>query len=233
MSKTLQFRRGTTSELSAIAGAIGELFVDTTKDTVVVMDGSTAGGFPLQKELLSGTNIKTVNGQSVLGSGDITISSGSGSSFDQELNTTNDVVFNGALLGNVAIVDNTITATDSYGNPDTLIVDGDLNVNGEFTINGQPISGTSFSGSYNDLTNIPAFKTINGQTIIGSGDLVISGGTSGSYNDLTDIPTFKTINGQTIIGSGNLVISGGTSGGSLDFGTFTSPAGFTLDMGIF
>jgi hypothetical protein len=50
MAKTLQFRRGTTSELSAETGAVGELFVDTTKDTVVVMDGSTVGGTPLATE---------------------------------------------------------------------------------------------------------------------------------------------------------------------------------------
>jgi hypothetical protein len=50
MAKTLQFRRGTTSELDSVTGAEGELFVDTTKDTVVVMDGSTAGGYPLQTE---------------------------------------------------------------------------------------------------------------------------------------------------------------------------------------
>jgi hypothetical protein len=49
MPKTLQFRRGTTSELSSEAGSIGELFVDTTKKTVVVMDGTTTGGTPLAK----------------------------------------------------------------------------------------------------------------------------------------------------------------------------------------
>ena len=50
MAKTLQFRRGTTAELSSVTGAVGEIFIDTTKDTVVVMDGSTAGGHPLAKE---------------------------------------------------------------------------------------------------------------------------------------------------------------------------------------
>jgi hypothetical protein len=50
MAKTLQFRRGSTATLSSITGAVGELFVDTSKDTVVVMDGSTAGGFPLARE---------------------------------------------------------------------------------------------------------------------------------------------------------------------------------------
>lgn len=47
MAKTLQLRRGTTAELSSVTGSVGELFVDTTRDTVVVMDGSTAGGFPV------------------------------------------------------------------------------------------------------------------------------------------------------------------------------------------
>lgn len=49
MARTLQLRRGTTANLSSVTGAIGELFVDTDKDTVVVMDGSTSGGFPLAK----------------------------------------------------------------------------------------------------------------------------------------------------------------------------------------
>jgi hypothetical protein len=60
MAKTLQFRRGTTAELSSVTGAEGELFVDTTKDTVVVMDGSTAGGKPLATESYVGTAISNL-----------------------------------------------------------------------------------------------------------------------------------------------------------------------------
>jgi hypothetical protein len=50
MATILQLRRGTTTQHSAFTGAVGEVTVDTTKDTVVVHDGSTAGGFPLAKE---------------------------------------------------------------------------------------------------------------------------------------------------------------------------------------
>ena len=50
MAKTLQFRRGTTAVLASQTGSVGELFVDTSKTTVVVMDGATAGGTPLAKE---------------------------------------------------------------------------------------------------------------------------------------------------------------------------------------
>ena len=47
MSTQVQVRRGTTAEHSTFTGAVGELTVDTTIDTVVVHDGSTAGGNPL------------------------------------------------------------------------------------------------------------------------------------------------------------------------------------------
>ena len=50
MAKKLQLRRGTTSQHSSFTGAVGEVTVDTDKKTVVVHDGSTAGGTPLQKE---------------------------------------------------------------------------------------------------------------------------------------------------------------------------------------
>lgn len=50
MSKTLQFRRGSTTLINTFAGSDGELFVDTSKATVVVMDGSTLGGTPLATE---------------------------------------------------------------------------------------------------------------------------------------------------------------------------------------
>ena len=50
MAKQLKLRRGTTSQHSSFTGAEGECTVDTTKDTLVVHDGSTAGGIPLAKE---------------------------------------------------------------------------------------------------------------------------------------------------------------------------------------
>lgn len=47
---SFQRRRGTTTEHSTFTGLQGELTVDTTKETVVVHDGVTQGGYPLQKE---------------------------------------------------------------------------------------------------------------------------------------------------------------------------------------
>ena len=51
MAKQVQFRRGTTSQHSTFTGAVGEITVDTDKNTAVVHDGSTAGGHPLATSL--------------------------------------------------------------------------------------------------------------------------------------------------------------------------------------
>lgn len=48
-SFAIQLRRGTTSQHSTFTGLLGEITVDTDKDTIVVHDGSTAGGYPLAK----------------------------------------------------------------------------------------------------------------------------------------------------------------------------------------
>ena len=45
MPTALQLRRGTTSQNNSFTGAVGEVSVDTDKDTLRVHDGSTAGGF--------------------------------------------------------------------------------------------------------------------------------------------------------------------------------------------
>ena len=49
MAKLLKLRRGTTSQHSSFTGAEGEVTVDTDKETLVVHDGSTAGGFPVAR----------------------------------------------------------------------------------------------------------------------------------------------------------------------------------------
>ena len=50
MATQVQTRRGTTAQHSTFTGAAGELTVDTDKKTVVVHDGTTAGGAPLLRE---------------------------------------------------------------------------------------------------------------------------------------------------------------------------------------
>lgn len=52
MATEVRIRRGTTAQHATFTGAVGEITVDTDKDTVVVHDGATVGGFPLSKETI-------------------------------------------------------------------------------------------------------------------------------------------------------------------------------------
>ena len=54
MATQVQFRRGTTAETATFIGAVGEVTVDTVKQTCVVHNASQAGGYPLLRE--DGTN---------------------------------------------------------------------------------------------------------------------------------------------------------------------------------
>ena len=190
MAKTLQHRRGTTTELASVTGAVGEIFMDTTKKTLVVMDGTTPGGTPLALE----------------GSG-----GGTGGSYDQSLNTTNDVVFNSALLGDVSVIGNTISGVDSYGNADTLIVDGDLQVNGAL-INAATLT-LNVDGSKSVVVDslVSTTETVSG----GTSQFNISFGMAGtkefSYSpmgsDVLDASKFVTGTIVTITNSTGIVYS--------------------------
>ncbi|MNK33283.1 Collagen triple helix repeat protein [compost metagenome] len=62
MAEEKKFRRGTTAEMAAFTGAEAELTVDTTKDTLVVHDGTTVGGHVLAREDLA--NVSAFGGAS-------------------------------------------------------------------------------------------------------------------------------------------------------------------------
>ena len=50
MSKVLQFRGGTSAEHNNFIGANREVTVDTDKNTLIVHDGVTQGGYELAKK---------------------------------------------------------------------------------------------------------------------------------------------------------------------------------------
>lgn len=121
-----------------------------------------------QDALVSGTNIKTINGTSILGSGDITIEGGSGSVTDVQVNGTS-VVNNG-----VATIRKATIAL--YG---VTKISTSLSSTSNETV---PTSGTIkkvydlANGKQDALVSGTNIKTINGQSILGSGNISISGG---------------------------------------------------------
>ena len=81
MPDQLQLRGGTTSEHNSFTGAAREVTVDTTKKTLVVHDGTTAGGKPLMRE--SGGNSAT------------SVAIGSGGTNAFSIDTNQDITFTG------------------------------------------------------------------------------------------------------------------------------------------
>jgi Major tropism determinant N-terminal domain len=59
-NQVIRKRRSTTSGLSSLVGTLGEIWIDVTKPTVVVHDGSTAGGIPLAHEVHTHANATTL-----------------------------------------------------------------------------------------------------------------------------------------------------------------------------
>lgn len=73
MAKLLKLRGGTTSEHGSFTGAVREVTVDTDKDTLVVHDGSTAGGFTMMRSDIMQEALD-VNGQAIVSSSNGNIS---------------------------------------------------------------------------------------------------------------------------------------------------------------
>lgn len=122
MATQVQFRRGTTVETSTFTGAVGEVTVDTVKQTCVVHNASLVGGFPLLRE--DGTN-------SALSLGSL---SSCALKFASDPNT--GIISPGAdqislVTGGVARL--TIDSAGSVTIPGNAIVSGNLTVNGTFT----------------------------------------------------------------------------------------------------
>jgi hypothetical protein len=69
MATSIRLRGGTTSQHSTFTGAAKEVTVDTDKNTIVVHDGSTAGGFPLVARDSSGNATFADGEKAVFGTG--------------------------------------------------------------------------------------------------------------------------------------------------------------------
>jgi len=186
MATQVQLRRGTTAAHSTFTGALGEVTVDTDKDTLVVHDGGTAGGFPLlAKTQTDGTadGVLYLNGSKVT-------TSGAGLQFNGT--TLTATAFSGPLNGTVGATTpasgafTTLTAS-STATLNTLASSGATLTGG--TINGMAIGGsTAAAGAFT--------------TLAASGAVTLSGGTANGV---------LYLNGSKIATSGSDFVFDGTN----------------------
>ena len=184
-----------------------------------------------QDTLVSGTNIKTVNGSSLLGSGNITIEGGSGGlSSVAHGNTMSGAGTNASPLD----VDTTVIATvqslsakqntidNSHKLSADLISDGSTNKTVTST------EKTTWSGKQDALVSGTNIKTINNQSLLGSGNITISGGggsstwggITGTLNDQTDLATALGNKVDDYVSSGGYYRTYFTNNGT--YGTISS-----------
>jgi len=143
MPTQVQFRRGTTTQNDNFTGAVGEISVDTTLDTVRVHDGSTAGGHRLAK-------------YSDISAGDITaVVAGTGLSGGA---TSGSATVNLSHLGLESLSD---------PNDDQIIFWDDsagatafLDIGGSLSISGTTLTGTDTNTTYSAGTGV----TLSGTT---------------------------------------------------------------------
>ena len=177
-----------------------------------------------QNVLISGTNIKTVNGESILGSGDITIEVGT-------TLTEADIVAMGFTKntgtyskpsGGIPKTDLASAVQTSLGKADTALQSYTEQYKG--TITGVSANGTSVATS--GVANIPAASTsVYGVTKLSSATNSTSTTlaatasavksaydlANGKQDKLVSGTNIKTVNGTSILGSGDITISGGSS----------------------
>ena len=151
-----------------------------------------------QATLVSGANIRTINGNSLLGSGDIALAGGAGDA--------SGISYSNAFTSLAATnVQGAITELDIEKQP--LLVSG-FNLR---TVNGNSLLGSgniAVSGTAASTTFTPAGNVVatNVQAAIQELD-------TEKQATLVSGTNIKTINGTSLLGSGNVTISGG---GTLD-----------------
>lgn len=179
--------------------------VDNTSDANKPISTATQTALDAkQATLVSTTNIKTINGSSVLGSGDLTVS-GSGAAWGDITGTlSNQTDLQSALdgklsssgngsaltgltksqvgLSNVVNTDTTTTANITDSSNKRFITDAQQTVIGNTsgTNTGDNATNTQYSGlatsKQDALVSATNIKTVNGSSILGGGDLVVSSG---------------------------------------------------------
>jgi hypothetical protein len=186
--------------------------------------------FAKQDALVSAVNVKTVNGNSLLGSGDIAISSGGGSGLTPTtIKTANYTAAAGELVrcnSTAGIFSITLPASPADGAIVAILDIGNTFGTNNVTVlpnTGKTIesdtslildiTGTYVSFVYNSsatnwrLLETPSVPLASNTALVNTGSVTnINGILSGDGSTLTGI-TLKTINGNALTGSGNITVT--------------------------
>ena len=110
MAKLLKLRRGTTTQHGSFTGAEGEVTVDTDKETLVVHDGSTAGGHPVAAEDMANVSSASIAGR--LANDSIAVGKIAAGTLPSDVKIQDANVSGNLTIESADIVDGTIVNSD-------------------------------------------------------------------------------------------------------------------------
>lgn len=196
MPFAFQRRRGTTAQHASFTGLLGELTVDTTKNTVVVHNGSTAGGFPLAGETLTQTlTNKTLTSPTI--------------------NTATNVGLNTSNVATGTLSDNIVRGLNEDINVVASAATGTINLN----VGTASIWYYTTNATANHTINIRYSATVSLNTFMNTGDSLTvvwmnTNGTTAYY------PNTIQIDGTTVTPKVPAAITAGNAS-SIDAYSFT------------
>ena len=245
MTTSVQRRRGTTVQHSTFTGLEGEITVDTTKDTAVVHDGSTVGGFPLAKENLSNVNVTSLS--AITGSS--TASDDLFIIYDTSTSTIKKITrdeLNNAIeqdaLANVTITGGSINGTTigastaSTGAFTTLSASGAFSANGGATLgdaSGDALtinsSAVSIPNGLNFDSNTFVIDATNNRVGIGTASPAYALSIVGSTLDINGVGSYPTAQFRASGLTSTTYITGRDSTGSFFTNSGNAPFYWSLN----
>ena len=172
-------------------------------DTALATKADKSSLASKQDKLVSGTNIKTINNQSILGSGNISIESGTSITVDSALSTTSENPVQNK------VITNTLQTKANASDIPTKV--SQLENDSKFATQEAVVLGLATKADKDSLTSLESDIT-NLQTTVGNQDKSIIANAQaiqGKQDKLVSGTNIKTINNQSILGSGNISIEGG------------------------
>ena len=164
MAIQIQLRQGTTTEHGTFTGAVGEVTVDTTKDTLVVHDGVTVGGHPVATRANAdgtislikkdGTSAGTINADGL---------------FNNTLTSTNTNQALTAAQGKVLkdLADTKLATTSAFGVGQTWQ-----------NMTSSRVSGTTYTNSTSRTIELYIQTGVNGSSVTVDGSVLPTHGSS-------------------------------------------------------
>jgi len=202
MAKQLKLRRGTTSQHSSFTGAEGEVTVDTDKETLVVHNGSTAGGFPLLRASGGSENISTTG---TISSGAITAGGITSTSNMDIQNDTPSLTLNDTNSENDFRITN-LNGTFILHDNDAGATRMSCTSAGQFTF----ATNVDFSSGVDVTGNITCTGTVDGRDVAADGSK-LDGIEAGATADQTDAQIATALGSQRPTMKGATFTDDGTS----------------------